>query len=238
MTCDRVILGIIPHLKNGEVVELYVTHLVDEANMVLAIEYDPHMGGESCPTTFDKELGQDLGKCDNLGFEEGFVKVAAPYKPTVSKNLRGGCTIARGEDLDASDDVSSIGKDLGSYGDVFAIGKELGDGGVATWGENFSGGGSDFFATGGDLGDIGVDVSTIGGDLGDGVVVARGENLGSCGSGFSATCGYLGDNGVAVRGEDLGGTSGSARSDYLGGVNDISITGGSWVLFALVLSRI
>ncbi|KAF3643633.1 hypothetical protein FXO37_21891 [Capsicum annuum] len=126
VTCDRDILGIIPQLKNGDIVELYLTHLVDEADTFIFNTY--------------------------LGFEEDFVEAAIPLEPTFTKNLSGDGTVARGEDLGSGDDISSISKHLGGCGgDVSAIGEDLGDGGVAARGENLGGSGSDFFASGGTL---------------------------------------------------------------------------------------
>ncbi|KAF3670586.1 putative transcription factor-like [Capsicum annuum] len=199
--------------RNGDVIELYLTHLVDVADVVPSIEYDFHEGGESCPD-FDKELSEDLGDCYDLGFEEDFVEAAIPHEPTFTKHLSGCGTVDRGEDLGGGDDVSSIGKDLGGYcGGVFAISGGLGDGGIAARDENLGGGGGNFFANSGDFGDIGVSargedlggggVSTIGGDLNNGGAAARAQYLADCGSG--------------------GG--GSGRSDDLDSVNDVSATG-------------
>ncbi|KAF3641806.1 putative plastid-lipid-associated protein 12, chloroplastic [Capsicum annuum] len=121
------------YIEYGDVVALYLTHLVDEVDVVPSTEYEPHVGGESCPT-FDKKLSEDLGDCDNLGFEENFAEAVIPHEPTFTENLSGGGT-ARSEDLGGGDVVSSIGKDLGGCGGgVSAIGGDLGDGGVAARG--------------------------------------------------------------------------------------------------------
>ncbi|XP_047249946.1 PE-PGRS family protein PE_PGRS16-like [Capsicum annuum] len=205
------------------------------ADVVPSIEYDSHVGGESCPG-FDKELSEDLGDCNDLGFGEDFVKAEIPHEPTFIKNLSGCGTTDRGENLGGGDDVSSIGKDLGGCGGgVFAISRGLGDGSVAARGENLGGGSSDFFASSGDFGDVGVaatsedlgggGVSTIGGDLGNGGGVARDQYLAGCGSDFFAAGGDFGVNSVAGRGEDLGGGGGSNKSDDLGSVNGVSATG-------------
>ncbi|KAM3339749.1 hypothetical protein P3S68_029618 [Capsicum galapagoense] len=141
VTCDREILGILPQLKNEDVVELYLTHLVDEVDVVPSIEYDHHVGGESCPT-FYKELSEDFGNCDNLGFEENFIEAAIPHEPTFSENLSGGGT-ARSEDLGGGDDVSSIG--------VAARGEDLGGSGGGGARSDDLGGVNDNSATGEDL---------------------------------------------------------------------------------------
>lgn len=56
ITCDRDILGNVHQLKYGDIVKLYMTHLLEKIIIVpLAIEYDPKVGGESY-STFDNEF--------------------------------------------------------------------------------------------------------------------------------------------------------------------------------------
>ncbi|TMW98153.1 hypothetical protein EJD97_004434, partial [Solanum chilense] len=83
---DRDIMGIVPKLKNGDIVELYATHLVEEDVVAPpAIEYlndvgwVDGVGGES-NATFDKESSQSFQDSKGLGFEE-------PAKPIVGEEL-------------------------------------------------------------------------------------------------------------------------------------------------------
>ena len=68
---DRDIMGIAPKLTNEDIVELYVTHLVEEAVVAPpAIEYDVGgVGGES-NATFDKKSSQTFEDSEGLGLEE------------------------------------------------------------------------------------------------------------------------------------------------------------------------
>ncbi|KAF3660183.1 L-ascorbate peroxidase T, chloroplastic [Capsicum annuum] len=111
-TCDTDILGIVRQLKNGDIVQLYVSHLVEKFHVVPAIEYVPHVGGESS-TSFEKESIQDCGISEKLRFEEGFVEAATPQEPFVSENLNSGAAITSVEELSDIGVAAFIGEKLG-----------------------------------------------------------------------------------------------------------------------------
>ncbi|KAH0639585.1 hypothetical protein KY285_036171 [Solanum tuberosum] len=102
---DRDIMGIVHQLKNGDIVELYVTHLVEEVVVPPLppppppeIGYLNDVGGKS-NATFDKESSQTFEGSEGLGFE----KAAQPEEPIVGEEL--------GEVLGRTS--ASVGEDLG-----------------------------------------------------------------------------------------------------------------------------
>ncbi|TMW90612.1 hypothetical protein EJD97_015472, partial [Solanum chilense] len=109
----RDIMGIVPKLKNGDIVKLYVTHLVEEVVVAPpAIEYLNDVGGvdgvgRDSNATFDKESSQTFQDSKGLGFEE-------PAQPIVGKQLSekfGRTSTSAGEELGRSS--ASVGEDLG-----------------------------------------------------------------------------------------------------------------------------
>ncbi|KAF3651048.1 hypothetical protein FXO37_18193 [Capsicum annuum] len=119
VTCDRDILGIIPKLKNRNVVELYVSHLIEEAYVVPAFEYDK-LVSEEFFASFDKDPAQT--SVHNLGFEgaEETVQPTVGIGKVSSTVELGGVTVEKGfggggasvyEDLGG--DSASVVKDLG-----------------------------------------------------------------------------------------------------------------------------
>jgi len=67
---DRDLMGICEELKSGDILEVYVDHLVEEAVVVPPLlEYVSQVVDDS-NVTFEKESGQDLGGCEGLGTSE------------------------------------------------------------------------------------------------------------------------------------------------------------------------
>ncbi|KAG5585455.1 hypothetical protein H5410_045889 [Solanum commersonii] len=100
-------------VKNGDIVELYVTHLVEEAVVPPApppeIGYLNDVGGES-NASFDKESSQTFEGSEGLGFEEA----AQPQEPIVGEDLGevlGRASASVGEDLGRAS--VSVGEDVG-----------------------------------------------------------------------------------------------------------------------------
>ncbi|KAG5595306.1 hypothetical protein H5410_036538 [Solanum commersonii] len=107
---DRDIMGIVHQLKNRDIVELYVTHLVEKVVVPPPqIGYLNDVGGES-NATFDKESSQTFEGSEGLGFQEA-VQLAQPEEPI------GRASVSVGEDLggtfSAADayDIPEVGSD-------------------------------------------------------------------------------------------------------------------------------
>ncbi|KAF3638107.1 hypothetical protein FXO38_15065 [Capsicum annuum] len=89
----RDILGIIPRLKNGDVVELYVSHLIDEPDMVSALEYG------RCSSTVEEDLG-GIGATVEENLDRGGASVDEDLVgATVKEDLGGTSTATAEEDL-------------------------------------------------------------------------------------------------------------------------------------------
>ncbi|OIT05920.1 hypothetical protein A4A49_03973 [Nicotiana attenuata] len=69
---DMDLMGICEELKSGDILEVYVDHMVDDAIVVPPLlEYVSQVGeGGDSNVTFQKESGQDLGGCEGLGTSE------------------------------------------------------------------------------------------------------------------------------------------------------------------------
>ncbi|KAG5595066.1 hypothetical protein H5410_036298 [Solanum commersonii] len=115
---DRDIMDIVHQLKHGDVVELYVTHLVEEV-VVPEIGYLNDVGGES-NATFDKESSQTFEGSEGLGFEEA-TQPAQPEEPIVGEEL-GRTSASVGEDLGRAS--AGVGEDLGRA--FVSVGEDLG----------------------------------------------------------------------------------------------------------------
>ncbi|XP_047263677.1 uncharacterized protein LOC124896197 [Capsicum annuum] len=148
VTCDRDILGIVPQLKNGDIVQLYMSHLVDESHMVPkapSIEYISHVGRESS-TSFEKESNQDCGVSEKLGFEDGFVEAATPQEPFVSENLNSDAAVTSvGECMYL---VLLVLMNLSSAPSASTVEKSSGSGVAATVEQNFNSDGGGVAASG------------------------------------------------------------------------------------------
>ncbi|OIS98379.1 hypothetical protein A4A49_60949, partial [Nicotiana attenuata] len=67
---DRDLMGICEDLKSGDILEVYVDHMVEEAVVVPPLlEYVSQVVDDS-NVTFEKESDQDLGGCEGLGTSE------------------------------------------------------------------------------------------------------------------------------------------------------------------------
>ncbi|TMW92785.1 hypothetical protein EJD97_012565, partial [Solanum chilense] len=112
--CDKDIMIIVPKLKNGDIVELYVIHLVEEVvTAPPAIEYLNDVGGES-NATFDKESSQSFEDSEGLGFEE-------PAQPIVGEKLSevfGRTSTNAGKELGRAS--ARVGEDMGGISFVVA----------------------------------------------------------------------------------------------------------------------
>ncbi|KAM3270740.1 hypothetical protein P3S67_028942 [Capsicum chacoense] len=189
--------GYVPQLKNGDIVQLYVSHLVDEPHVVSdvpAIEYISHVGGESS-TSFDKESSQDCGISEKLGYEDGSIEAATPQEPFVSENLNSCAATTSVEECNVFGAASSNGEELGG------IEENLGSGVAATIVQNLSSAPS---------------ASIVENSGGSGVAATAEQNLNSGGGGFAATGEKILDSdcGSAPHGEqNLGGTTFVTISD-------------------------
>ncbi|KAH0716213.1 hypothetical protein KY284_009118 [Solanum tuberosum] len=122
---DRDIMGIVHQLRNGDIVELYVTHLVEEAVVLPPspppeIGYLNDVGGES-KATFDKKSSQTFEGSESLGFEEA----AQPEEHIVGEELGevlGRTSTSVGEDLGRAS--AGVGEDLGRAS--VSVGEDLG----------------------------------------------------------------------------------------------------------------
>ena len=121
---DRDIMGIAPKLTNEDIVELYVTHLVEEDVVAPpAIEYLNDVGGVDdvggkSNATFNKESSQTFQDNEGLGFEE-------PAQPIVGEELSevfGRNSTCAGEELCRAS--ASAGEELGRTST--SAGEELG----------------------------------------------------------------------------------------------------------------